>query len=127
MLQNLTTWDRRLWHKNSSSLLRGSTVLEMTSAASHTGSFFILSLRHPIGFLWTSNQPVVKNSTYIGQHNNTERRGQTFMPSADSNLRSQRPSDQDLSIRMRGLWDQHSIITYFIQCAYNFSICPVTL
>jgi hypothetical protein len=35
--------------------------------------------RHSVGLLWTTDQPVSKACTYIGQHN-TERRGQTSMP-----------------------------------------------
>jgi hypothetical protein len=34
----------------------------------HTGGFVIL-LRHTVGLLWTSDQPIAKASTYTGQHN----------------------------------------------------------
>jgi hypothetical protein len=46
----------------------------------HTGGFVIL-LRHLVGPLWTSDQPVAKASTYTGQ-NNTETQRQTSMPRA---------------------------------------------
>jgi hypothetical protein len=38
-------------------------------------------LRHTVGLLWTSDQPVAKVSTYTGQHN-TETQRQTSMPQA---------------------------------------------
>jgi hypothetical protein len=44
----------------------------------HIGSFVIL-LRHAVGLLWTSYQPVTKASTYTEQHN-TETQRQTSMP-----------------------------------------------
>jgi hypothetical protein len=50
------------------SLFCGSTVLERTLAASHTGDFFNL-FRHLVGLLSTSDQSVAKISTYTGQHN----------------------------------------------------------
>jgi hypothetical protein len=54
-----------------------------------------------VGLLWTSDGPVAKASTYIGQHN-AERRGQISMPKRDSKPRSQRPKYQDLGLRPRG-------------------------
>jgi hypothetical protein len=38
-------------------------------------------IRHSVGLLWTSDQPVAKASTDTGQHN-TERQRQTSMPQA---------------------------------------------
>jgi hypothetical protein len=49
-------------------IISGSTVLVRTLAASHTEVFVIL-LRHTVGLLSTSDQPVSKVSTYTGQHN----------------------------------------------------------
>jgi hypothetical protein len=56
-------------------IFSGSTVLVRTLASSHR-SFVIL-----LGLLWTSDQPVAKAPTYIGQ-SNTETQKQTSMPRA---------------------------------------------
>jgi hypothetical protein len=42
---------------------------------------FVILLRHTVGLLWTSDQPVAKASTYTGQHN-IETQRQTSMPRA---------------------------------------------
>jgi hypothetical protein len=35
------------------------------------------TIRHPVGLLWTSDQPVAETSTYTGQHNK-----QAYLPRA---------------------------------------------
>jgi hypothetical protein len=67
--------DGRNWHLctflskvcSSVLLLRGSTVLERTLAALHTGVVTLLFVQL-VDLLWTSYQPVAKASTYKGQH-----------------------------------------------------------
>jgi hypothetical protein len=46
-------------------IIRGSTILERTLAALHTGDFLI-SCIYSVGLLWTSDQPVPRVSTYTG-------------------------------------------------------------
>jgi hypothetical protein len=50
----------------------------MNYRPSHTRCFIIL-LGHSAGLVWTSDQPIAKVSTYIGQHN-TEKQRQTSTP-----------------------------------------------
>jgi hypothetical protein len=58
-------------------IISGSTVLVRTLAASQLR--FLALVRHLLGLLWTSDQPVANASTYTGQHN-TETQIQTSMP-----------------------------------------------
>jgi hypothetical protein len=58
-------------------IISGSTVLVRTFAASHWR--FRNLLKHTVGLLWTSDQPVAKASTYTGQHN-TETQGAGLEP-----------------------------------------------
>jgi hypothetical protein len=57
------------------------------SVISHT-------LRHAVGHLWSSNQPVAETSTYAGQHNIQTQETKRPYPERDSNPRSQQPSDR---------------------------------
>jgi hypothetical protein len=66
----------------------------------HKGGCLIL-FRHSVGILWTSDQPVTKASNYTGQHN-TERRGQTSMPWAGFEPRSQRQRPASQTTRPLG-------------------------
>jgi hypothetical protein len=47
-------------------------------------------IRHTVGLLWTSDQPVAETSTCTGQHNIIKDKPQC--PQRDSNPRSQQPS-----------------------------------
>jgi hypothetical protein len=73
---------------------------------------------HLVGILWTSDQTVAKASTYTGQHNTKTRTHPCLK--RDSNLRSQRPSDQGLRLRQRGHWDRQNETTFwnsvFVNC-----------
>jgi hypothetical protein len=55
----------------------GSTVLE-TTIGRLTHDNFLNLIRHSVGLLRTSVEPVAKDSTYPGQHN-TEIQGQIFI------------------------------------------------
>jgi hypothetical protein len=58
-------------------IISSSTVLVRTLAASQLR--FLTLVRHLLGLLWTSDQPVANASTYTGQYN-TETQIETFMP-----------------------------------------------
>jgi hypothetical protein len=62
------------------------------------------AIRHMVGLLWTSDQPVAEASTYTRQHINT--RDKHPCPEQDSNPRSQPPRAVDLHLRLRGHWDR---------------------
>jgi hypothetical protein len=53
---------------------------------------FLITYRHTVGLLWTSDQPVAEASTYTGQTQHTNTRDKHPYPERDSNPRSQQPS-----------------------------------
>jgi hypothetical protein len=56
----------------------------------HSGFLDHIQLTHTVGFLWTSDQPVAKASTYTEHNINT--RSKHLCPQRYSNSRPQQPS-----------------------------------
>jgi hypothetical protein len=64
------------------------------------------TIRHTVGLLWTSDQPVAETSIYTGQHNRQTQETNFHVPSG---IRTCDPSNQvvaDLHLRPRGHWDR---------------------
>jgi hypothetical protein len=73
------------------------------SAITHT-------IRHTVGLLWTSDQPVAEASTYTGQHNIYTQETNIYAPCG---IRTRDPSNQaaaDLRLRSRDHWDRQDLI-----------------
>jgi hypothetical protein len=62
------SYSRALKQSSSSSLSSVALQSLQGPRPHHTGGFVII-LRNAVGFLWTSDHPFEKTSTYIGQHN----------------------------------------------------------
>jgi hypothetical protein len=84
-------------------IISGSPVLVRSFWPPHTGGF--INLRHLVGLLWTSYQPIAKASTYTGQHI-TDKDKYPYLQ-RDSSPRSQWLWGQDLRLRPGGYRDQH--------------------
>jgi hypothetical protein len=86
-------------------------------------AFCVIVFRHAVGLLWTSDQPIAKASTYIGQHTIET---QTSMPEAGFESMipvTKRPGPTPLTARAPG-WAytvNRSTFSYAIIYELNFT------
>jgi hypothetical protein len=81
----------------------GRTLASLSGFLDHTHT-----IRHTVGLLWTSDQPVAETATYTGQHNIEAQKTNIHAPSG---IRTRDPSNQaaaDLCLRSRGHWNRQS-------------------
>jgi hypothetical protein len=79
------------------------------------------TIRHTVGLLWTSDQPVTETSTYTGQHNIWTQETNIHVPSG---IRTRDPSNQaaaELRLRPRGHWDRHRKTCVYMEIRATFT------
>jgi hypothetical protein len=103
-----TVWYVRFIHVQNTGFIHSQAfIVQDGPLASLFGvSAITRTLRHVVGLLWTSDQPVAEASTYTGQHNVETQETKIHAPNGiwtrDPN--SQAPAD--LRLRSRGHWDR---------------------
>jgi hypothetical protein len=66
------------------------------------------TIRHTVGLLWTSDQPVVEATAYTGQHNILTQETNFHAPSGILTRDTSNQAAADLRLRPRGHWDRHN-------------------